>query len=206
MNNNHLDRIQKALTYYFKTKRLPNGVIRLSHGANFSKAGSIFAFFLTLFFILISIVYIIHGYYVFCVISLPICTLLIAYILNLEGIEIDTNDGKIRNYKSFLGVRSGDWMDIKNFNQLRICQDSILERRRIDRGSTYSSFRSFDNHKFYTLYLVDMSEKHFIKLNEDESVTRVRVLANKFSQLSKVPLNENIMIQKAEVVGRWRAF
>jgi hypothetical protein len=201
MDKDHLDRIVQAITENFEVKNLKHGLLRLSHGAQLSNAGSVFGFFLTLFLLIIPAVEIVQGSYVASVYILPLCVLIVAYILDYRGVEIDTQKGKVRSYKSFLGFRSGEWFNTDYFNQLRICQDSILEGRTLGGGSTYSSSRSFDTHKFYTLYLVDGNERHFIKLHEEESVTRVRILGSRVSERSRIPLNQNIVRKKSEVIG-----
>jgi hypothetical protein len=207
MNEDHLSRIQIAISKFFKVKNLVNGVIRVSHGAQFSNSGSIFGFFLTLFLILIAIVFIIQGSYTISLIICLICPIIIGYILDFQGMEIDTVNVRIRNYRSFLGFRSGQWLNLNDFNKLMIYHDSILEKRSMDGGSNYSSSRIFDTHNFYTLYLVDYNEKHHIKLHEDESITRIRIFATKFSELSKLHYYyNNIVNNKPDVIGRWRIF
>ncbi len=148
MNNHHSSRTQRMLIEFFKLKQAKTGLVRLSHGAQFSNVGSTLGFIGSLFLLLAGVVFIIQGAYLISVIMLLICIAVLGYVLDFQGIEIDTDKGNIRNYRSFLGLRSGDWHNINNFNQLQICQDSVLEKRAIAGGSTYSSSKSFDNHNF----------------------------------------------------------
>lgn len=187
-------------------KQASAGLFRLSHGAQFSNPGGPYGFIVLLFLIVAAIVMLFQGAYIVGLILLPVCAFVVGYVMDNQGIEVDTKNGKVRNYRSFLGLRSGDWIDLNRFNQLHICQDSILEKRTMPGGSTYSSSRKFDQHDFYTLYLTDSNEEHFIKLREEESVARVKMIASKFSELSKLRLNSSIKQRKPDVVGKWRMF
>ncbi|MFK7787410.1 MAG: hypothetical protein AB8B56_19960 [Crocinitomicaceae bacterium] len=206
MSNNYSSRTQRALVDFFRMKQASSTLFRLSHGAQFSNPGGPYGFIVLLFLIVIAIVMFFQGSYVIGLVLLPICAFVVGFVMDTQGIEVDTQNGKVRNYRSFLGIRSGDWQDLNLFNQLHICQDSILEKRTMSGGSTYSSSRKYDQHNFYTLYLTDAKEKHFIKLREEESVARIKMIASKFSELTKLRLNSSIKKRQPDVVGKWRMF
>ena len=206
MNNNHPSRKQKVLVQFFRMKSAGTALVRLSHGAQFSNAGSTLGFIVSLFLVLGGIVSIVQGAFIVALILFLACAGVLGYVLDFQGIEMNTTKGNVRNYRSFLGLRSGDWHNLNDFNHLRICQDAILEKRTSAGGTTYSSSKSFDRHNFYTLYLVDKKEERFIKLREEESVAKIKMIASKFSELSKVPFNQSIRRRKPEVVGKWRMF
>lgn len=205
MDKNHTKSIETVITNFFKAKSAERGILRLSHGPQFANPGGTLGFFVSMILLLISVVSFIQGSFITGLVLLTVCMLVVGYFLDFQGIEIDTRNGKIRNYGSFWGLRSGEWYITEQFDQLRICQNSLLEKRALNGGSTYASSRRYDNHKFYTLYLVN-NGKQFIKLHEDESIAKVRQLATKFSEFSNLYLHPSVTRRKPEIIGRWRIF
>lgn len=199
-----MNNTREAISTFFTFKEVGNGISRLSHGAQFSNIGSVVGFFVTIVLLIIAVLAIINESYVIAVLILPLCVVLVAYLMDFQGIEIDSKQSKIRNYRSFLGIRLGTWRNLAEFKELVISQDSLLERRTLAASASYSSSRKYDTHRFYTLYLVDATRKNFIPLRQDDSVTRIRILAEKFSQFSQLSLHEQTVLKKSDVVGKWR--
>jgi hypothetical protein len=206
LNNYELTYFHEALTQIFKAKTVPHGIVRLSHGPQFSNAGSTFGFIFLLFLILIMVVSMVQGSYLMGLVLLPVCVCVVGYVLGYEGVEVDTRKMVIRQYRSFLGLRSGEWRSLTGFNSLRVCQDAILEKRSLDSGTSYATSRDFDRHVFYSLCIVNREEKLFIKLYEDENMLRISSIAENFSELSQLPLESSIVSRQPDVVGRWRIF
>lgn len=120
--------------------------------------------------------------------------------MDYQGVEFDFKNGKVRNYKSFLGIRFGYWYILKNFTRIKIYQDSLSINRAM--GSASSSSRAFDTHHYYGLYLIDDDGNPLIKLYEDESVTKVKILAAKFSKISELEFIEKINRKTTEAIGK----
>lgn len=200
MDKTFNNKLLTAINSYLKPKKLPNGIVRISHGAQFSRSGAIAGWFLMLILLIIGIVSLLNGGIIISIVLFFICSIIVAYIMDFKGIEIDTNNGKIRNYDSFMGHRSGVWYLLENFNQLKIYEDTFLEKRELDSGSTYSSANSYDTHRFYTLALLNDDQNRFIKLFEDQSVTIVRIFAAKFAKVSELTLIEKIDRNEFDII------
>lgn len=194
------NKLLQAVETYLNVNQETTGIVRVKHGAQFSNGAAIFGWFLTLFLILVVIFLLIENSHFSALVALMSCVPITAYILDFQGFEIDSENGKIRNYKSFLGIRSGEWLPLCDFNRLKIYQDSILEGRELASGASFSSSNAYDTHNFFTLYLISDDAKHLIKLYENQSVTRVRIFAAKFASLSQLEFIERISKRKPEVI------
>lgn len=191
-NNPTNNMLINAIDQFLNPKKTASGIIRVSHGAQFSNGGAIGGWFFMLFLLLIAVILIIQGLFLFSIPIFLFCPFIVAYIMAFQGIEIDINNGKLRNYSSFLGYRSGVWYYLKNFNHIKIYQESFTESRIMESGANYSSYTARDTHYFYTLYLINGEHDRFIKLYENESVTRVKSLAIKFSKVAQLDYIEKI--------------
>ncbi|GEM_PF-2814400 len=190
-----------AVKTFLKHSELSNGIIRVSHGAQFSRGGMIGGWFLMMFILLVSVVFIIQDMLFYALPLILICIPIAAYIADYRGIEIDTNNGKVRSYESFLGYRMGSWYYLKNFNRLKISTDTILEKRALSVDATHRSSTAYDSHRFYTLYLVNDDSDRFIKIYENQSITRVKNFADKFAGMSELEVIKRIGKGETEVIG-----
>ena len=109
MDNYPYNKLIEAVDRFLKPKRSSSGIIRVSHGAQFSIGGAIGGWFFMMFLLLIAIVLIIQDLFLFSIPIILFCPFIVAYIMDFQGIEFDPKNGKIRNYDSFMGYRSGVW-------------------------------------------------------------------------------------------------
>lgn len=189
--------LQHALESLFKTKRLTNGQLQISHGAQFSRKGGVFGWFVMMLLLIFVIVFILQNAIWQASFSFMFVILLFSFIVDVQGIEFDFTQHKARRYRSFLSFHYGRWQLLDKPWHLKILEDTILEGRTLSSGNSYQSRRSYDSHHFYTLYLVLETNKIYLKLYEDESITKVRHFAQKFSDKSQIPYN--VTIQKGNI-------
>lgn len=192
--------LNTAIGRFLKPKIKNSGIVRVTHGAQFSRKGAVFGWFLLMFFLIVGVLMFVQGFLLNGILIFFLCGILVTYILDYKGIEFDFKNGKVRKYNSYMGFRSGCWYFLKNFNYLKIYEDSILEKRALNRGTTYGSFNSYDTHRFYSLFLINDIEDCFIKLYENESVTRVKILAVNFAEISGLEYIEKIERRRPEIV------
>ncbi len=170
-----------------------NGILRVTHGPNFSRFGSYFVWFLLLFFLISVGVFALQHKYFISLSLILVSLVTIIYIIDLRGIEFDTKLGKIRSYSSFGGIRTGVWHPINNFKLLKIYEDTILEKREISSG--------YDTHRFYSLYLINDDKNCLIKLHEHTSITQLRIFSSKFSQVSGLEFLTKIEKRNPEIIN-----
>ena len=200
MNEAHSNKLHAAFDAFLKPEKLSNGIVRVAQGAQFSRIGAVAGWFIMMFLLLIAIVLIVQGMFPLSIPIFLICFLMIVYIMDYRGIEVHPTKGKIRSYKSFLGAHFGDWYFLENFNRLIIYEDTLLQSRILNSGSTYATSRSFDTNRFYVLYMISDDGDQLIKLYEDESVTKVKIAGANFSSVSELELVEQIIKRKPDIV------
>ncbi len=196
----HSNKLLTAFDAFLKPKKMSNGIVRVSQGAQFSRIGAVAGWFIMMFLLLIAIVLIVQGMFLSSIPIFLICFLMIVYIMDYQGIEIHPSKGKIRSYTSFLGAHFGDWYLVENFNRLIIYQDTLLQSRMMNSGSTYAANHSFDTNRFYVLYMISDDGNQLIKLYEDESVTKVKIAGANFSSVSELELVEQITKRKPDII------
>ncbi len=192
--------LNTAIGRFLKPKIKNSGIVRVNHGAQFSRKGAVVGWFLLLFFLIVGVLMFVQGFLLNGIIIFFLCGIFVTYILDFKGIEFDFKNGKVRKYNSYMGFRSGRWHLLKNFKYLKIYEDSILEKRALDRGTTYGTFNIYDTHHFYTLFLISDIENCFIKLYENVSVSRVKILAENFAEISGLEYSDNIERRRPEII------
>ena len=180
--------IQTAVETLLQPLQFPDGLLRVKHGAQFSRFGGVAGWFVALALLIIAIVWNVQGALFVAFPLYAVCFLIIAFIADYQGIELNKIDGKIRSYRSFLGYHYGEWQLLEKFTHIKIREDNMYEERVL--GSEAGSSRRFDNHKYYGAYLVDKDRNNFIKLYENESVTKTRLFAGKFAEISGLHYDE----------------
>lgn len=201
MNPISNEKFQTAIETLLQPEKLPNGILRIKQGAQFSRFGAVAGWFFTMVLLITAIVFSVQGRLLMSAPLYLMCILIIAFILDLQGMELHPSNGTIRTYKSFLGYRSGRWHPVADFTHIRIFEDKIHEGRALSSGSTYNSYRSYDTHKFYGAYLVSRNKNAYIRLFEDESVTRAKIFAAKFAEISSLDYAERIGRGETDVIG-----
>jgi hypothetical protein len=200
MTETRYSSLKFALETFFNAKRLTNGQLQISHGAQFSRKGGVFGWFILLLLLIVGIVFMTQGSQLEGILFIVSALLILVYIIDIQGISFDFSAGKARSYRAFMGLHLGTWYTLAEPWHLKILEDTILEGRALSSGNSYQSGRSYDSHHFYTLYLVLETNKTYLKLYEDESITKVRHFAQKFSDASQIPYNAMILKGNIDLV------
>lgn len=200
MNTDQAISLLHVLDGYFKLKSTGPGLHRISFGAQFSREANILAWCVTIFLLFVVGVSLFLGNYIISFLCVALAVPIIGYVLDIQGLEWNTNSHHVRAYESFLGYRTGTWMDLSDFDSLVIVQDGLMEERVLDKGTSYSSSRSFDTHRFYTLCLLHKNRRTQIKLLENESITRIRQAAEAMASKTDLKLHDKIIRGELDVV------
>jgi len=179
----HSQNIKRTLEAVYKKSTTKAGLFRVSQGMQFDRPGVKYVWLLVMLLFIFSIVTMLNtsvlaGY----IMVLPI-PFLIGYILDIRGFEIDFKNDKIRKYKSFLGIRSGEWMPLSAFDSVRVYQD-ILETQRgkfIRRGP-----KSYDTHEYYYVRIVSPGLSKSISLLELDNYGRAKFQAEKIAKHARL--------------------
>lgn len=164
--------MQHIFEKFFKKSTNPStGVLRVSQGPKFGNPGAAILFFLFMALVIIAIVGFVYQEVTIALIIAILAILLLSYILDIQGIEVNFKKNKIRRYSSFLGFRRGKWFDLSNFEKIGITHDLLLEKRKF-----YPSARKgrYSHHNYYTLVLINDRNKVVIPIYESENPNHVK--------------------------------
>lgn len=193
----HSQNIKRMLEAVYKKKTSKSGLLRVSRGMQFDRAGVKYVSFLVMFLFVFSIITMINGSLVVgYLLVLPI-PFLIAYVLDIRGFEIDFKNDKIRKYQSFLGLRSGDWMPLSAFDSVRVYQETLkTQRGKFIRTGP----KTYDTHEYYYVRLVSPGLKKSISLLELDNYGRAKYQADKISKHARLIFIEKPAKLKGEKV------
>jgi hypothetical protein len=184
----HGQNIKRTLEAMFKKTTPASGLFRHTQGMQFGRRGGQYLVFAVMAVLVFSITIMINTSLLIGLLLLPLCVPLIAYIIDIQGFEINFTKGKIRKYRSFLGLHSGDWMDLAAFDSVRVYQHELKTQRGkfIQRGP-----KTYDTHAYYYVRLVSPGLKKSISLLELDDYGLAKNQAEKVSRAARL-----IMIEK----------
>ena len=158
-------------------------MFRLNQGMQFDRPGSQFLVLGFMLVLVTSIMLIIQGSFLIGLLLLPVLVPLAAYIVDIQGIEVDFKNGKIRKYRSFLGIRTGEWLDLGAFDSVRVYQHQLkMQRSRLNRLRP----KKFDTEAYYYVRLVSPGMNKSISLLELPEYNRAKYQAEKVAQHARL--------------------
>lgn len=185
---NHAQNIQRTLEAMFKQTTNTAGIFRINQGMQFDRPAGPYLFLGMIGIIAVAVATMINGSLFIGLFILPICIPLVAYIMDIQGVEVDFEKGKIRKYRSFLGIRYGTWMELSAFDSVRVYQHQLKTQKGkfIKRGP-----KTYDTHAYYYVRLVSPGLAKSISLLELNDYSRARMQAEKVARSARL-----IMIEK----------
>lgn len=188
--------MQESFEIFFKTKSNKSNVIKVSRGPQFGKFGATFFFIISMFILLLAVMSILKNQLMNGFILIGVTIVLIGYLLDFRGFEIDFDNKRIRNYKSFLGLCYGEWFNLEEFNTLQIFNQNLLESRSL--GSSGYGGKEYDTHHFYTIILFNRKKDKMIPIYEGNNYPSTMRFAEKLSLHSGLNLIKTVGKNKEE--------
>jgi hypothetical protein len=133
----------KELTH--KDKKL----IHISKGPQFkTKTGPYMAivFLAFLMFVLFSLL---NSYFLLASFFILCCIIFFSLILDIRGIQLNTELHRIREYRAFLWFKTGKWLNTYDFKTIHLIHEKVVTRT-----SKYSE-HPFNTYHYYQIKLVD---------------------------------------------------
>lgn len=188
--------MQESFEIFFKTKSNISNVIKVSRGPQFGKFGATFIFFISMFIIILAVISIVKNQFTNGFILIGVAVVLFGYLLDFRGFEIDFENNRIRNYKSFLGLRYGEWFNLEEFDTLQVFNQNLLEGR----SSPSNGYGSgeYDTHHFYTIILFNRKKDKMIPIYEGRTYPSTMRFAEKLSSHSGLNLIKTVGKNKNE--------
>ncbi|XOV65943.1 MAG: hypothetical protein ACFHU9_09930 [Fluviicola sp.] len=179
----HHQNIQRTLEVMFKKQTPSSGLLRLNQGMQFDRPGGPYLIIAVMVIFVLSINFMIYDNWILGLILLPLIVPIAAYIMDIQGIEVDFKNGKIRKYRSFLGIRSGEWMELGAFDSVRVYQHQLkMKRSPLNRLRP----RKFDTEAYYYVRLVSRGLNKSISLLELPEYGRAKYQAEKVAQHARL--------------------
>ena len=193
----HNQNIQRTLEAMFKKQTPASGILRLNRGMQFDRPGAPYLVLLIMAIVVVSISLMINNNLILGLSLLPILAPIAAYIIDLQGIEVDFKHGKIRKYRSFLGIRTGEWLDLGAFDSVRVYQHQLKMQR-----SAMNRFRpkKFNSEAYYYVRLVSPGLNKSISLLELTEYNKAKYQAEKVAKHSRLIFIEKPARLKEDIV------
>ncbi|PLX11354.1 MAG: hypothetical protein C0594_03760 [Marinilabiliales bacterium] len=99
-------------------------IIQISRGPQFRNGKGAGLFVLTLFILITSIALSIGNLVNYAIPGFVLAILLLSFIIDFQGIELDKKNNKIRNYRMFLWFRYGSWVSFDSYKSIQLEKDS----------------------------------------------------------------------------------
>lgn len=196
----HYQNIQRTLEAMFKKQTPASGVLRLNQGMQFDRPGAKFVWLLLMVLLIISVMMIINGSLIIGILLLIPVAPLVAYIIDIQGIEVDFKNEKIRKYRTLLWKRSGEWMPLSAFDSVRVYQHKLKTRRGLV-GSVTG--KKFDTDAYYYVRLVSPGLNQSVSLLEMDDYHRAKYQAEKVAKHARLIFIEKPARLKTAVVNNF---
>lgn len=174
-------------------------MLRLNQGMQFDRPGGPYLVLVVMVILVASISLIFNGNFIVGLAILPLLVPISAYIMDIQGIEVDFKNGKIRKYRSFLGIRTGNWHDLGAFDSVRVYQHKLKTRRGLVGSMTG---KKYDTDAFYYVRLVSLGLNKSISLLELDDYNRAKYQAEKVARHSRLIFIEKPARLKTIVVTK----
>ena len=179
----HSDNIKRTLEAMFGQKTSQSGIFRKTQGMQFARPGASYLMIGLIFALVAAIFALFKGEIVLGLILLVVAPFLAAYIIDLQGFEVDFKNDKIRKYRSFLGILSGDWMPLSSFDSVRVYQHQLKTQRGV---FSKMARKERDTHTYYYVRIVSPGLKKSISLLELADYSRAKNQAEKVAHAARL--------------------
>lgn len=160
--------------------------ITISKGPQFKTLGGEFLALLFLLFVFISLFALTGGFFIVSLLFFIAGIALFSLVLDIQGIQVDRNLHKIRNYKVFLWFKFGTWDNINNYKSIYLTHKNITVKT-----SFYSNNNS-ETHHYYHINLVDEPNKKKILLAEYKNYYKAHKIAQNIANATGLSFKDYI--------------
>ena len=135
--------------------------INYSRGGQPTGAKSIIFFFVGIFFIVLIILFLINGKYLPALLAFPFIAIVFFIAADFQGVEINLEQNKIREYQITLLGRTGDWMNYQHFSIITLNQATFKTQDTMNYNEPY-----VEQHSYFIVELVNLKDNIKLILGE----------------------------------------
>ncbi len=180
-----------------------NHVINITLGPQFNQGKSAGILIFTLFLLLLDIFFYTYPIYIAAFLLSVFIILLVYNILDIQGVEIDKENSKVRNYKVRFWGKSGEWKDLNSFHSIYLDYSTYHVKTRsvfTELTTVKANYHSTELHGHFLIFLIHKNENKSLVLGEKSNYNETKKLAEKYSELTEIPLRDIIKekVQKSK--------
>lgn len=168
-------------------------MITISQGANFRDGKAAYLFILFLGVLIYSVVQVIVNIDFYPLIFLsPFFTIVLLYILDFRGVQIDQDRKMIRAYKLYLWGKRGDWKHLELFSKISL----NYEDYKIETSSPYSGYTNgqssiIENHHHFVISLMSEDGNDRIVISQENEYVDAVVVMKKLVNRLDLPFEDH---------------
>lgn len=179
---------------------MEKNVINITLGPQFNQGRSAGLLVLALFLLIIDVILYVYPLYI-AAIPLSLFIILLAYtILDIQGVEIDTENSLVRNYKLRLWGKSGKWVDLNHFHSIYLDYTTYNVKTRsifTELTTVKANYHTTELHGHFLIFLIHKNENKSLLLGEKSNYHKAKEFALKCSEKIEVPFR-NIIKEKVQ--------
>lgn len=134
--------------------------IHIRRGPQFNSKANYFAAILAVGTLFLTVAFFIHYAFIPAVISLVLSILLIYYVLDIRGFQLNRSRNEIREYKEFMWIKTGEWHNLNDFKAIYLTKSHLAIK------TGHPSQIKSETYHYYHIKLVDETAKKQLFLAE----------------------------------------
>lgn len=184
-----------------------SNIISISRGPQFRDGKSAFLFLFLLVLILFAVIFIIQGDIIASLILSPIIVLSIFLVLDVQGVQINKEEGLVRTYELNIWGKTGKWRDFHQYHSVCLDYETYFIKTRTfytEYTTTSPNYYANEDNGHFVIYLVNNEEKNNILLGEKSNHKESRELAIYLSEKINLPFYDIFeqRVQESKEKGR----
>lgn len=170
-------------------------IVRIKRGPQFRGGKAAGYFVLQILMVLLMVIFIIAGYYIAAEVAFILAVLNLSFLLDFQGIELDRQNQRIRNYKMFLWFKFGTWIEFKGFSHLQMERDSFSTSL-IDPFSFMlytGSVKTVTTHRHFLITAVNEEENTGLVLGEIADYEKAKKFLKETAEQFDLPYKDGYL-------------
>ena len=190
---------KSAFEETFKKHANAANILTVTQGAQFGVPGAAILFLANMGILVFAVFFAVQGRAFVSAGLFVTVILLISYIADFRGFQVDFQNQQVRVYRSYFGFKYGAWFLLADFDTIELYQDKLIERKSIyGRAGTGGAN---DTNYFYFVSLTDTGNNRRIVVYESDSYVVSYVFAKKMAERTGLSANLQVQAGDSEYIG-----
>lgn len=155
-----------------------NTIKTITKAPQFKGGKSAYLFVLCIFLLFLLIAFMVHENYIGIPIIVILLVLVIPYMLDIRGVQIDLTNNVIRHYKQSLWGQKGEWITLHTFDQIILTHEFY----RVKTASPLETESHITKHGHFVVRLISKESKTSFSITEEIKYSGAKKIAHKLSK------------------------